>query len=368
MANVAREAVSLGIREAGGRFAHGCFRYKQTWPIPCIHAPLYAALAAGTRTRDASRVRRVRRRQPHALTRHSWEGMMFYADGKLQYKVRVEKPNPLFARALQQAIGGVEGEVRVMMQYLFQAWGQRGPKKYRDMLLATGTEEIAHVEMLATAVALNLEGAPTELQDEGAKDPYVNCILGGMNLRHFLSVGLAATPENANGVPFNLSHVYASGNIAADMYANVAAEATGRVLATRLYHMTDDPGMKDMLSFNIARDTIHQQQWLAVIEELGDYETQLPIPNSFPQSQENSAFSYTFIDPRIGPDVEPLQGRFTSGPSLDGKGEFRVIPAEPYGGEPTLAPPKPSGFAQKEQMNGAAGMLGAIKHAVTGDA
>ena len=54
---------------------------------------------------------------------------MFYSDGKLQYPVRVERPNPLFARALQQAIGGVEGEIRVMMQYMFHAWGNRGPKK-----------------------------------------------------------------------------------------------------------------------------------------------------------------------------------------------------------------------------------------------
>ncbi len=45
------------------------------------------------------------------------------------------------------------------LQYLFQAWGSRGPAKYRDMLLETGTEEVAHIEMLATAVAMNLEGA-----------------------------------------------------------------------------------------------------------------------------------------------------------------------------------------------------------------
>ncbi len=91
---------------------------------------------------------------------------MFYSDGKLQYPVRVERPNPVFARALQQAIGGVEGEIRVMMQYMFQAWGSRGPKKYRDMLLNTATEEIGHVEMLSTAVALNLEGAPLSIQEE----------------------------------------------------------------------------------------------------------------------------------------------------------------------------------------------------------
>jgi Mn-containing catalase len=77
--------------------------------------------------------------------------------------VRVEKPNPVFARALQQAIGGVEGEIRVCLQYLFQGWGSRGPKKYKDMLLNTGTEEIGHIEMLSTAVALNLEKAPLSL-------------------------------------------------------------------------------------------------------------------------------------------------------------------------------------------------------------
>jgi Mn-containing catalase len=114
---------------------------------------------------------------------------MFYSDGMLQYRVRVERPNPVFARALQQAIGGVEGEIRVMLQYLFQAWGSRGPKKYRDMLLNTGTEEIGHVEMLSTAVALNLEGAPLSFQEQVSNDPVAGAVLNGMNLRHILSAG-----------------------------------------------------------------------------------------------------------------------------------------------------------------------------------
>ncbi|PLS78480.1 MAG: catalase, partial [Chloroflexi bacterium] len=273
---------------------------------------------------------------------------MFYHDRNLQYTVRVETPNPMFARMLQQAIGGVEGEIRVMLQYLFQAWGQRGPTKYRDMLLETGTEEIGHVEMLSTAVAMNLEGAPAEVQDEAAKNPMVAAIMGGMNPRHYLSTGLAATPENSNGVPFNASHVYASGNIAADMYANVAAEATGRVLATRLYHMTDDPGMKDMLSFLIARDTMHQQQWLAVIEELGGYEGNLPIPNSFPQSQENQEVNYTFFSTNIDPNVPIPEGRWTQGPSLDGKGQFSARRLTPMGQEPNLSQPRSDGFAQTQ--------------------
>jgi Mn-containing catalase len=70
-------------------------------------------------------------------------------------------------------------------------------------------------------------------------------------------------------VPLDMSHIYASGNLAADMHCNVAAETTGRVLAVRLFNATRDHGMKDMLHFMIARDTTHQKQWLAVLEELG---------------------------------------------------------------------------------------------------
>ena len=272
---------------------------------------------------------------------------MFFSTPRLQYPVRVENPNPVFARALQQAIGGVEGEIRVMMQYLFQSWGSRGPMKYREMLLNTGTEEIGHVEMLSTAVALNLEGAPLSFQEEMSKDSMAGAVLNGMNLRHILSTGLGATPENCNGVPFNASHVYASGNIVGDMYANVAAEATGRALATRLYNMTDDAGMKDMLSFLIARDTMHQQQWLAVIEELGGMEAQLPVPNSFPQAQEKSEFAYAFFV--HGVDGTVPEGRWTSGPSLDGKGTFEAMVSKPLGQVPELAPARPDSGSQVEQ-------------------
>ena len=96
--------------------------------------------------------------------------------------------------------------MRVCLQYFFQGWGFRGPDRYKDMILNTGTEEIGHIEMLATAVALNLEGA--------------------------------AMPVDSNGNPFNGSWVVATGNLAADMHASVNAEGAGRLLATRLYEMT----------------------------------------------------------------------------------------------------------------------------------
>ncbi|WAT02011.1 manganese catalase family protein [Rouxiella chamberiensis] len=85
---------------------------------------------------------------------------MFHHSSKLQFPVRVDKPDPEFAMLLQQAIGGVEGEIRVAMQYFFQAMGARGDVRIRDLLISTATEELSHIEMLGHAVALNLEGAP----------------------------------------------------------------------------------------------------------------------------------------------------------------------------------------------------------------
>ena len=290
---------------------------------------------------------------------------MFYHDGKLQYHVRVERPDPLFAKMLQQAIGGIEGEIRVCLQYLFQAWNARGPKKYRDMLLETGTEEMAHVEMLATAVALNLEGAPLSMQEDGAKDPVVAAVMGGMDPRHVLSTGLGAAAMDSNGVPFNGSWVVGSGNMAADMYANVMAESTGRALAVRLHNMTEDEGMKDMLKFLIARDTMHQNQWLAVLEELGGPAAVHPIPNSHPESEQINEFAYAFVS-TAAPGGSAAEGRWSSGRSIDGHGDFSLRKAEPLGGEPQLAPSKPGGGAQAEQVADAGSMLGRLKQKVTG--
>jgi Mn-containing catalase len=287
---------------------------------------------------------------------------MFRHTKQLAYKVRVDEPNPIFAKMLQQAIGGVEGEIRVCLQYLFQGWGFRGPDRYKDMLLNTGTEEIGHIEMLATAVALNLEGAPAKLQEEIAgKNGMVEAVLGGEDPRHVLSSGLGAMPADANGNPFNGSWVVATGNVGSDMHANVHAEASGRLLATRLWEMTDDPGMKDMLSFLIARDTMHQNQWMAVLEEQKDMG--MPVPPDFPQEQEKQEFAYEFF---VHSDGEvPKDARWTSGSSVDSKGEFSVREAEPMGDVPKLAPPEARPELHSTPIPAQGGILRKAKDAIT---
>src|SRR3954470_10194690 len=99
----------------------------------------------------------------------SRELKMFFHDKRLQYHAKPDRPDPLYAKKLQELIGGQWGEMSVTMQYLFQGWNCRAPAKYRDMILDIGTEEIGHVEMLATMVARLLEGADSDTAESAAK-------------------------------------------------------------------------------------------------------------------------------------------------------------------------------------------------------
>jgi len=257
---------------------------------------------------------------------------MFFHDNELQYEVEVEEPDPYFAKMLQQAVGGAEGEMRVALQYMFQAFGVPSEmSEYRTLLMETAAEELGHIEMLATAIAKNLEGAPEAVREQARDDAVIDMMLSGGQPRQALSAGLNAMPVDANGAPFTGGYVVASGNLAADMYANIMAESTGRLLATRLYEITDDPGMEDMLSYLIARDTMHQNQWHAALESLGEH---VPVPASFPQEKENQEFNYEFMSTFREEHEDPEQP-WTAGASFDGKGEFS-FGYQPGGGEPDL--------------------------------
>src|SRR5689334_5398858 len=134
---------------------------------------------------------------------------MFHHHPRLQYNARPDRPDPLFARQLQEVLGGQWGEISVMMSYLFQGWNCRGPAKYRDMLLDIGTEEIAHVEMLATMVCRLLEGASSDDQRAAADgNGLIAGMLGGtspkdmimaaaMNPQHAIMGGLGAVPSDS---------------------------------------------------------------------------------------------------------------------------------------------------------------------------
>ncbi|WP_344124840.1 manganese catalase family protein, partial [Kocuria aegyptia] len=199
-----------------------------------------------------------------------------------------EAPDAVYARKLQEVIGGQYGEITVAMQYSFQAWNAHIPGKYRDLLFGTAAEEFGHIEMLATMVAQLLEKAPLGITEDAVQaDPAVAAVIGGTDLQHAIVAGAGARPVDSMGNPWSGSYVTASGNLLADMTANVNAEMQGRTQVARLYHMTDDQGVRDMLSFLLARDTMHQNQWMAAVKELqADGLEQMPVPSNFPQAKE----------------------------------------------------------------------------------
>lgn len=276
---------------------------------------------------------------------------MFFHDKRMQYEAKPERPDPIYAKKLQEILGGQFGEITVMMQYLFQGWNCPGPAKYRDMLLDIGTEEIAHVEMLSTMIARLLENAPVSAQEDGAKSPTVGAAMGGGNVRdvllasmnpqHLIVTGQGAAPTDSVGFPWNSRFIVASGNLLADFRANLNAESQGRLQAVRLFEMTEDRGVRDTLSFMIARDTMHQNQWLAAIEDLEASQLETtPVPSSFPQSLEKTQYAYQFWNCSAG--EESAQGRWAKGKSMDGKGQFEYVARpQPLGPAPIPPNPKP---------------------------
>ncbi|MCY8927531.1 manganese catalase family protein [Bacillus subtilis] len=251
---------------------------------------------------------------------------MFYHIKELQYQAKPAHPDPVYAKKLQEVLGGQFGEISVMMQYLFQGFNCRADAKYKDLLYDVGTEEIGHVEMLATMISRLLDNAPADVQEDAYKsNPAIAAVMSGMNPQHEIVSGLGAMASDSEGYPWNAKYIISSGNLLADFRANLNAEAQGRLQVTRLYAMTDDPGVRDMLSFLIARDTYHQNMWYAAIKELEERERDIVVPTTFPRELEKQEVSYDLFNFSRGD--ESSQGRWAHGEAFDGRGEFRYIPA-----------------------------------------
>src|SRR4051794_41809713 len=128
---------------------------------------------------------------------------MFRHTKRLQFEARPERPDALYARKLQELIGGAYGEMTVTMQYLFQGWNCRIEGKYKDLIMDTATEEIGHVEMLATMVPRLLYGAPATMTAEAVKDPVMAAVIGGLGPRPALPAGRGAPAAGADAAPGN---------------------------------------------------------------------------------------------------------------------------------------------------------------------
>jgi Mn-containing catalase len=260
---------------------------------------------------------------------------MFFHVKELQFDARPDKPDALYAKRLQELLGGKMGEMTVMTSYLMQGWSCRGPQKYKDMLLDIGTEEIAHVEMLASMIGRLLEKAPVnEQEDAVASNPVVGAVLGGtspqdaifagMSPQHEIVTGQGAALQDSEGNPWSGAYATSSGNLLADFRWNLMAESQGNLQASRLYQMTEDTGVRRMLSFNIARDFMHQNQWQAAIDELrADGLEQFLVPGTFPKDRVMMSQARTFWNLSQGTESE--QGSWAQGPTPDGLQQFEYV-------------------------------------------
>ncbi|MFJ2979307.1 MULTISPECIES: manganese catalase family protein [unclassified Curtobacterium] len=201
------------------------------------------------------------------------------------------EPDPAAANALQEGLGGQFGEMRTMMQYLFQAMNFRGPaaKPFRDLIQGVGTEEISHVELIGTTISRLLDGAPEysgkltdPLDTPGAKGATpLNIALDTGNIHHYLVGAQGALPVDAAGNPWSGSYVYNSGNLPLDLLYNLMLESTGRLQKCRIYEMTDNPTARSTIAYLIVRDQAHENAYAKALEALGvDWGKLLPIPKT----------------------------------------------------------------------------------------
>ena len=204
---------------------------------------------------------------------------MFISVNQLANELPKDKPDNFAANALQEGLGGQFGEMRTMMQYLFQNFNFRGTATpYRDLIKSVASEEIGHVELISTTIGMLLDGST----NSGAPNKLpLNIALEAGNIHHFLVASQGAMPVDSAGNPWSGSYVYNSGNLVLDLLYNLMLECTGRLQKCRLYAMSDNKSFRATVSYLIVRDLAHEKVFAKALESLGvDWANTLPIPKT----------------------------------------------------------------------------------------
>lgn len=177
---------------------------------------------------------------------------MWVYDKKLQYPVRVSKCDPMMAKFLLEQYGGADGELAAALRYLNQRYSI--PDKVIGLLTDIGTEEFAHLEMIATMVY--------KLTKDATVDQMKAAGLGDIYAQH--DRGLFYS--NSSGVPWTAAYIQAKGDPIADLYEDIAAEEKARATYQWLIDMTDDVDLQDSLKFLREREVIHSMRFREAVE------------------------------------------------------------------------------------------------------
>ncbi len=188
---------------------------------------------------------------------------MFVHNKKLQYTVRVEETNPGLANLMLEQFGGPQGELAAACRYFTQYLSEDDPGR-KDMMIDIATEELSHLEIIGSMVAMLNKGAKGRISEgvEKEADLY-RSITGGGNDSHITQVlyGAGTPLTNSGGVPWTAAYIDTIGDPGADLRSNIAAEARAKIVYERLINLTDDPGVKDTLTFLMTREIAHQKSF-----------------------------------------------------------------------------------------------------------
>jgi Mn-containing catalase len=185
---------------------------------------------------------------------------MFIHNKRLQYTVRVARPNPGLANLLLEQFGGAQGELAAAARYFTQGLAEDDPGR-KDLLMDIATEELSHLEIVGSIICMLNKGAKGQLA-EGVQEEaeLYRAINGAGNDSHITSIlyGAGAPLVNSAGVPWTAAYVDSITEPTADFRSNIAAEARAKIVYERLMNVTDDPGVKEALGFLMTREIAHQ--------------------------------------------------------------------------------------------------------------
>lgn len=140
------------------------------------------------------------------------------------------------------------------MRYLSQRF--TAPNRITmGVLTDVGTEELGHLEMVATIVhQLTCNLTPEEIEKQGFANYYVDHTVG-------------IWPQAAGGVPFNACEFQSKGDSVTDLFENLAAEQKARTTYDNILRLVKDPEVADPIRFLRAREIVHFQRFGEALRE-----------------------------------------------------------------------------------------------------
>ena len=180
---------------------------------------------------------------------------MFIYDKKLQYPVKIDKPNPRLASIIISQYGGPDGELGASLRYLSQRYSMPFDE-LKGLLTDIGTEELGHLEMIGAIV----HQLTRNLKDSQIKDsafaPY------------FVDHTAGVYPTAASGFPWSAASMQVKGDPMADLTEDLAAEQKARVTYDNILRLSDDPDVNDVIKFLREREIVHFQRFGEAVQLL----------------------------------------------------------------------------------------------------